>query len=273
MFYVKEGSIDDDGFDKWGRVNRWKLVVILAGETQSEKLPLKSMTGEGKNSKPTVVATLPQARERSTVLPHRINYTDATGRKVEKELLKEYPFNPYDVGSPSEIRVEIKETGDRDEQHERDELSEIHELLTRWETLYEAEDVDAYIRVFGGDYFYVSDMGTPNNLKDDIRVNHWDERDLAIRAFSLWRDIQIELDDTPEIELDGRCRAEVRTHYRITGRVGRGVSLEGGRESWVAEGEFLFVLEVVNGKWRITRWLDKAVNKEGIDKFGNVKTQ
>lgn len=132
--------------------------------------------------------------------------------------------------------------------------------------------------VFGVGFTYVADMGTPNNLNDDVKWGYRDERESAIRVFSLYRDIQIELDDSLEIAFnESRTRAEVRTNYEITGFVADGVSLGSGRDSWYAEGEFLFVLQKEllywGGEcvWRITEWLDNAVNKKGIDKLAHVK--
>ena len=194
---------------------------------------------------------------------------------MEKDLLVEYPFNPYNVGSPSEIRVEWQ--GDDEvngiHQHQHNEVSEIHELLTRWETWYETEDVGAYMSLFDVGFIYVADMGTPNNPKDDVTLRDREERDSAIRIFSLYQDIEIELEEPPEVEVNAeRNGAEVRVHYRIKGFVADGVSLEGGHVGWYAEGDFLFVLKKVlhnrrgDCEWRITRWLDKAINKEGIDK-------
>ena len=265
---AKDGNVKD-----WGH-ERLKFVAILAGETQSKRLSLSVSEWDVRsNAVPKVVVTLPPAHERATLLPRKISYTDAMGQNVEKDLLVEYPFNPYNVGSPMEIRVEWREGDEINGPRKYDDLSEIHGLLTRWEARYETEDFDAYMSVFGGGFTYVADMGTPNNLNDDVKWGYRDERDSAIRVFSLYRNIQIELDDPPEVELDeSQTRAEVRTHYEITGFVADGVSLEGGRDSWYAEGEFLFVLQKEllywGGEcvWRITEWLDKAVNKEGIDK-------
>lgn len=282
LVYVKEGEVrkvgevEDSLCTKWGRCERLRFVTILAGETQSKKLSLSEREWDFRSKAvPKVVVTLPPAHERATLLPRKISYTDSTGQKVEKDLLVEYPFNPYNVESPTEIRIEWRENENIGGTHERDELSEIHELLTRWETWYETEDVDAYISLFDVNFIYVSDMGTPNNPKDDVTLRYGDERESALRVFSLFQDIEIELEQPLDVELNAeRNTAEVRVHYRIKGFVADGVSIKDGHAGWYAEGEFLFVLQKDGWsecEWRITRWRDKAVNKGGEGGLLNVR--
>ena len=294
---VKEGSIrkvgevEDIDCTNWGRCERVKFVAILAGETQSKRLSL-SIREWDRHSKvePRVVLALPPAHERATLLPRKISYIGAMGQKVEKELLVEYPFNPYNVGSPTEIRVQWQGNNEDNGINQHNESSEVHDkneinrLLKVFATSYETEDVDLYISVFWADGFrYVSDMGTPNNTTDDVRFDDIrEERESAIRVFSLYRKLQIDLTIPLEVEWnESRTRAEVRTHYEITAFVADGVSLEGGHDGWYAEGVFLFVLEKRPDwrrcVWRITEWFDKASHKERLDKlataFGNVKAQ
>ena len=246
-YVEKVGEVEDFDCTNWGRCDRLKFVTILAGETQSKRLSLSVRERDLQSrAVPKVVVTLPPARERATLLPRKISYTDATGQKVEKDLLAEYPFNPYSVGYPTEIRVEWQGGDEVNGTHQNNEVSEIHELLTRWETWYETEDVDAYMSVFDAGFTYVADMGTPNNLNDDVKWGHRDERESALRVFSLYRNIQIKLLYPPEVMLDeSRTRAEVRTRYEITGLVGDGVSLEGGFDGWYVEGDF-FVCSTKN---------------------------
>lgn len=96
----KNGRMDTTELVKWS-----EFAVILAGETQSEKLTYASGIARATNPVPMVLVTLPPAHERAKELPTRIRYTDTAGRDVKKELLVEYPFNPYNVGGPTEIRV------------------------------------------------------------------------------------------------------------------------------------------------------------------------
>ena len=148
------------------------------------------------------------------------------------------------------------------------EFAAIEAVLKAWRTGYETEDVDAYIDVFWADGFrYVSDMGTPDDATDDVIFDDIrDERDSAIRVFNLYQEIEIELEEPPEVELNAeRNRAEVRAHYRIQGFVADGESLEGGYTGWYAEGDNLFIFELRDGEWRIKEWIDEAYSEEQIE--------
>lgn len=151
---------------------------------------------------------------------------------------------------------------------ESHEIKAIQEALRAWRTGYETEDVDAYMNVFWADGFrYISDMGTPDDTTDDVTFDDIrEERESAVRVFALYQDIEIELEEPPEVELNAaRDRAEVRVHYRIQGFVADGVSLEGGYTGWYAEGDNLFIFELRDGEWRILEWIDEAFSEERIE--------
>ena len=233
----------------------WRLTftVILAGETQSARL---SSSGTEQ-----AVAALPPAHERAKELPIWIHYTDGTGREVNKELLVEYPFNPYHIGNPMELHAEWRESDAIEGTSERAIQRAIHQLFRGWVTAYETEHIDTYISVFDANNFnYVSDMGTPDDTTDDVTFdNIREERDSAMRVFSLFRNIQIELSWPLEVELSAsQTRAEVKTHYEMIGFAEEGVTLETGHDGWYAKGDWLFILQKVPGEcdWKITKWLD-----------------
>ena len=284
---AEDGSFEEAGkvgiFDctTYGEGCERLLVAILAGDTQSQRLFLTARERDLRSSAvPKVVVTLPPAHERAGLLPRQISYTGIRGQKIEKELLVEYPFNPYNVGYPTIIRVKWQGEGDEvNGTQQNNEVSEIHELLNRWETSYEAGDIGAYMSILDAGFTYVADMGTPNNSNDDVKWGYRDERESALRVFSLYRNIQIKLVYPLEVELnESRTRAEVRTRYEITALVRDGVSLEGGYDGWYVEGDFLFVLQktVQNRlvcQWRIISWFDKAIYKEGKERINKIATR
>ncbi len=154
-----------------------------------------------------------------------------------------------------------------------EELLEINQVLKRWREGYETEDVDTYIDTYWEEGFrYVSDMGTDANKADDLEFDDIrDERDAAIRVFSAFQDIEIELSVPPEITInDDGNQAEVRNHYRIQGFVADGESLEGGYTGWFAEGDNFFIFEKRNNEWRITEWHDEAFSDEEIRIANNL---
>jgi len=149
----------------------------------------------------------------------------------------------------------------------------INSVLKRWREGYETEDVETYMSAYWTEGFrYISDMGTDGDTTDDLEFDDIrDERDAAIRVFSRFQDLEIELSVPPEIEIyeDG-IRAEVRNHYRIQGFVADGESLEGGYTGWFAEGDNMFIFEKREGEWRITEWHDEAFNDEEIRLANNL---
>lgn len=154
-----------------------------------------------------------------------------------------------------------------------EELLAINAVLKQWREGYELEDIETYITAFWEEGFlYVSDLGTDGDKTDDLLFDDIrDERASAIRVFSQFQDIEIELSVPPEIELNQESdRAEVRNHYRIQGFVADGESLEGGYTGWFAEGDNLFIFEKRNGEWRISEWHDEAFNDEEIRIANNL---
>jgi ketosteroid isomerase-like protein len=149
----------------------------------------------------------------------------------------------------------------------------INGVLQRWREGYETEDVDTYMSAYWSQGFrYVSDMGTDGDKTDDLVFDDIrDERDSAIRVFSKFQDIEIELSKPPEIFVNKEGdEAEVRNHYRIQGFVADGESLEGGYNGWFAEGDNLFLFEKRDDEWRIAEWHDEAFNDEEIRSANNL---
>ena len=145
-------------------------------------------------------------------------------------------------------------------------------VLKKWRTGYENEDVDTYISTFWADGFlYTSDLGTDDKTDDVEFTDIREERESAIRVFSRYKDLEIELSEPPEFMFnEDKTRAEVKNHYRIQGFVADGESLEGGYTGWYAEGDSNFVFELRTNpatkkkEWQITEWWDEAFSEEEI---------
>ncbi len=154
-----------------------------------------------------------------------------------------------------------------------EEMLEINQVLKQWREGYELEDVDTYMNAFWETGFlYVSDMGTDGDKTDDVEFDDIrDERDAAIRVFSRFQDIEIELSLPPEITINKEGnQAEVRNHYRIQLFVADGETLEGGYSGVYAEGDNLFIFEKRNEQWRIVEWHDEAFSDEEIRIANNL---
>ena len=155
-----------------------------------------------------------------------------------------------------------------------EEYAAINKVLKQWREGYENEDVELYMNVYWKDGFlYVSDMGTDDDTTDDVIFDNWDdERESAIRVFTRFQDIEIELSEPPEIDFlnEENTRAEVNNHYRIQGFVASGESLDGGFTGWFAEGNNRFIFESRGGVWRIEEWHDEAFSEEEIRLANNL---
>ena len=152
-------------------------------------------------------------------------------------------------------------------------LAEISQVLKRWREGYENEDVETYMSAFWADGFrWTSDMGTDHDTTDDVEFDDIrEERESAIRVFGKYQDIEIEIEEPPQVELNAdQTRAEVRAHYRIQGFVADGVSLEGGYTGWYAEGDNLFIFEYRSNEWRITEWIDEAFSEAEIKQANDL---
>lgn len=143
----------------------------------------------------------------------------------------------------------------------------INGVLKRWREGYEIEDIETYMSAYWSQSFrYVGDLGTEGDKTDDLVFDDIrEERDTAIRVFSQFQNINIELTVPPEIAvIEENKRVEVRNHYRIQGFVPNGKSFEGEFTGWYAEGDNLFTIEKRDGEWRITEWHDQAFSEEKI---------
>ncbi|MFC1719298.1 hypothetical protein ACFL6S_36955 [Candidatus Poribacteria bacterium] len=145
-------------------------------------------------------------------------------------------------------------------------------LKDKWKQGYETEDLELYMSSFWEEgYFYWSDMAT-DDIGDDVSFDEWEEeRDSAIRVFTKYRNIEIEISDPPEVEIldSAKTKAEVRNHYKIQLFVPEGTSLPGGYEAYFAEGDNIFTFdfrENGNGEqeWRITEWRQNEYSEEEI---------
>lgn len=171
----------------------------------------------------------------------------------------------------------ISSCGDVEELQEQspDLIAITNVLKDRWQKGYMREDVELYMSAYWENgFYYVSDMGTPNDTTDDVEfIDIRQEKESAIRVFERYQDIEIELSEPPEVTFnEDQTEAEVRNHYKLQVFVTSGTSLEGGYTGLYAEGDNVFTFEKrENGngekEWRITVWRDEAFSPEEINKL------
>jgi HEAT repeat protein len=142
-----------------------------------------------------------------------------------------------------------------------DDLMAIRELLLTLEQGYEERDVEKYVSVFSDEeYEYISDMTTPDDPSDDIRLlGAESERRAAIRVFGAYKNIDLETTD-PEITMDGDS-AEARNEIEI---VFVGFENPHVPAVYYAASLNTFSLRRIKGKWRIARWQQHEMSVEEL---------
>lgn len=145
----------------------------------------------------------------------------------------------------------------------------IDEVLEHMRDGYEKEDLDLYLSAFWIDGFhYTSDMATPEDRFDDVIIDElMREGQSATRVFEKFQNIGLEIFTPAEITNATPEQIDAIVHYRIQAFVNDGHALEGGFLAWYAEGDARFTFEFREDEWRITKWIDHAIDAQAIQVF------
>lgn len=145
----------------------------------------------------------------------------------------------------------------------------IDDVLERMRDGYEKEDLDLYLSAFWIDGFhYTSDMATPEDRFDDVIIDElMREGQSATRVFEKFQNIGLEIFTPAEITNATPEQIDAIVHYRIQAFVNDGHALEGGFLAWYAEGDARFTFEFREDEWRITKWIDHAIDAQAIQVF------
>ena len=124
----------------------------------------------------------------------------------------------------------------------------------QWQNSLETYDIQGYMSAIWADnFFYASDMGTPDNPDDDmIFRGGQQEREGTLKMFSVTQSIELNLYKNRDIEFLSDTLAMADYDYDL--RLG----LTHGAQS-NPSGRMVFILEFrENGEWRILEWYDYA---------------
>lgn len=127
-------------------------------------------------------------------------------------------------------------------------------IENRWMNGLESHNIEGYMSaLWEDDFFYTSDMGTPDNREDDlIYRSGQQEREGTLRMFDTYQGIELSLLAHGDIVFLSETLAMADYNYglKLTSTQ-YGVSYPSGR--------MIFVLELrENGEWRILEWYDYA---------------
>ncbi|RKU12620.1 hypothetical protein C6503_16985 [Candidatus Poribacteria bacterium] len=155
----------------------------------------------------------------------------------------------------------VEETEQVDLNAEDDEIDYDLERLAiesliqeQWRNSFETYDIRGYMSAIWEDnFFYISDMGTPDNPDDDmIFRGGQQEREGTLKMFNATQNIELNLYKNGDVEFLSGTLAMADYDYDL--RLG---FTHGGQSN--PSGRMVFMLELrENGEWRILEWYDYA---------------
>ena len=127
-------------------------------------------------------------------------------------------------------------------------------IQEQWRDGLETYDIQGYMSaIWEDDFFYASDMGTPDDLDDDmIFRGGQQEREGTLKMFNVTENIELNLYKNGDIEFLSGTVAMADYDYDLR------LDLSHGGQS-NPSGRMVFILELrENGEWRILEWYDYA---------------
>ena len=127
-------------------------------------------------------------------------------------------------------------------------------IQERWGNGLETYDIQGYMSAIWEDnFFYISDLGTPDNPDDDIIFRGGpQEREGTLKVFDATQNIELNLYKNGDIEFLSDTLAMADYDYDLR------LDLKQGGQS-NPSGRMVFILELrENGEWRILEWYDYA---------------
>ena len=192
----------------------------------------------------------PPDRE-TTPVPERVPTAHNSDDEIRE--FQAWLFSILEAEDPLE-EIEQEDPNIEDDEIDYDlEKSVINSVIEeQWRNSFETHDIEGYMSaIWEDDFFYVSDMDTPNNLSDDIIFRGGSaEREGALRMFDANHTIALNLSKNRDIEFLSETLAIVDYDYDL-----KLASTAGGVSN--PSGRMIFVLELrESGEWRILEWYD-----------------
>lgn len=192
----------------------------------------------------------PPDRE-TTPVPERVPTAHSSDAEIRE--FQAWLFSTLETEDPIEAIEQEDSNGEEDEIDYELEKSVINSVIEeQWRNSLETHDIEGYMSaIWEDDFFYVSDMDTPDNLSDDIIFRGGsEEREGALRMFDANHTIDLSLSKNRDIEFLSETLAIVDYDYDL-----KLASTAGGVSN--PSGRMIFVLELrESGEWRILEWYD-----------------
>ena len=164
-------------------------------------------------------------------------------------VLEQEADDPIEATEQVELTVE---DGEIDYDLERSVIKSV--IQEQWRDSLEAYDIQGYMSaIWADDFFYTSDMGTPDNPDDDmIFRGGQQEREGTLKMFNVTQNIELNLYKNGDIEFLSDTLAMADYDYDLR------LDLTHEAQS-NPSGRMIFILELrENAEWRILEWYDYA---------------
>ena len=238
--------------------------IFVGGNSDSRKSETRQITVSPsvKNTPETVVnetgTNVPQ--EDTNIVPSDIETTPVpervpTAQSTDAEIreFQAWLFSTLEAEDPLAEKEQENPNVEDDEIDYDLEKSVINSVIEeQWRNSFETHDIEGYMSaIWEDDFFYVSDMDTPNNLGDDIIFRGGSaEREGASKMFDAYQTIALNLSKNRDTEFLSEMLAIVDYDYDL-----KLASTAGGVSN--PSGRMIFVLELrESGEWRILEWYD-----------------
>ena len=217
-------------------VKRPPRTVVKPQQTETSSEPLEPEIPPVPDRVPTAQSSDDEIKEFSAWLSLSLEQEDTI------EETEQADFNTEDGAQDNQI----------DYARERSRVESV--IWGRWKDGLENSNIERYMSsIWGDDFFYISDLGTPDNPDDDIVFRSgYEERDGTSKMFDRMERIDLSLSQHGSIEFLNETLAMVDFDYEMTL-----VQRDSGESSYPS-GRMIFILELREDEWRILEWYDKA---------------
>ena len=194
---------------------------------------------------------------RTTPVPERVPTAQSSDDEIKEfaawlSLSLEREDTPEEA-EPADFSTEdAREDGQTDYDRESSRIESV--IWDQWKSGLENYNIERYMSsVWEDDFFYISDLGTPDNPDDDIVFRGgYEEREGTSKMFDGMERIDLNLSQHGDIEFLNETLAMVDFDYEMTL-----VERDYGEPSYPS-GRMIFILELREDEWRILEWYDKA---------------
>ena len=192
-------------------------------------------------------------------IPEKVPTAQSSDDEIKDFIAWLSSLEPEDTFDETEQADFSQENNAREDEFDYDqEKSKIESVIwEQWKFGLEIHDIEQYMSaIWEDDFFYTSDLGTPDNPDDDLIFRGGgQEREGTSRMFNTMESIDLNLSQRGNIEFLNETLAMVEYEYDL-----RFVQQTSGEVSYPS-GHMFFILELRENaentsEWRILEWYD-----------------